>query len=59
MFEYHKYKGIPWDPADHGFVFSKDEVERHARRLTSLSLARDVAYRLFIAPNPRLFTWAQ
>jgi len=59
MLEYHKHKGIPWDPADHGFVFSKDEVERHAKRLTGLSLARDVAYRLFIAPNPRLFTWAQ
>ena len=27
LLEFHKHKGIPWQPADHGFVFSKDHVE--------------------------------
>jgi hypothetical protein len=30
LLELHKHKGIPWEPRDHGFVFSKDQVERHA-----------------------------
>jgi hypothetical protein len=34
MLEHHKHKGIPWDPADDGFVFSKDQVERAAQRMT-------------------------
>ena len=34
MLEHHKHKGIPWEPADDGFVFSKDQVERAAQRMT-------------------------
>ncbi len=29
----HQHKGLPWEPADHGFVFSKQQVERHAQVL--------------------------
>jgi hypothetical protein len=29
----HQCKGLPWEPADHGFVFSKEQVERHAQHL--------------------------
>jgi hypothetical protein len=32
----HQRKGLPWEPADDGFVFSKDQVERHARHLMRL-----------------------
>ena len=34
MLEHHKHKGIPWEPADDGFVFSKEQVERAAQRMT-------------------------
>ena len=34
MLEHHKHKGIAWEPADDGFVFSKDQVERAAQRMT-------------------------
>jgi hypothetical protein len=30
----HQRKGLPWEPAEAGFVFSKQQVERHARKLT-------------------------
>jgi hypothetical protein len=36
LLELHKHKGIPWQPSDHGFVFSLDKVERFAGRATSL-----------------------
>src|SRR5580658_2941625 len=33
----HQRKGLPWDPSvfskDAGFVFSKEQIERHARQL--------------------------
>lgn len=29
----HQRKGLPWDPAEAGFVFSKEQIERHAREL--------------------------
>jgi hypothetical protein len=29
----HQRKGLSWDPADAGFVFSKQQVERHAQHL--------------------------
>jgi hypothetical protein len=28
-----KHKGLPWDPAYHEFVFSTEQIERHARKL--------------------------
>jgi hypothetical protein len=38
IFMRHHCKGLPWQPADDfaeqdGFVFSKEQVERHARHL--------------------------
>jgi hypothetical protein len=39
LLELHKQKGIPWEPADHGFVFSKDQVERYAQRALRLNEA--------------------
>src|ERR1700722_12624552 len=32
----HQRKGLPWEPSDDGFVFSKQQVERHARHLMRL-----------------------
>ena len=37
LLELHKHNGIPWEPADHGFVFSKDRVEAFAQRLMRLN----------------------
>lgn len=44
LLEFHKHKGIPWQPADDGFVFSKEEVERAAERLIRQNQARHVGY---------------
>jgi hypothetical protein len=30
----HQRKGLPWEPAEDGFVFSKEQIERQARLLT-------------------------
>jgi len=43
VLEFHKRKQIPWDPADTGFVFSKEEVERHAARMARIVEARQSA----------------
>jgi hypothetical protein len=32
----HQRKGLSWEPSDDGFVFSKQQVERHARQLMRL-----------------------
>jgi hypothetical protein len=29
----HQRKGLPWEPSAHGFVFSKQQIERHAQLL--------------------------
>jgi hypothetical protein len=53
LLELHKHKGIPWEPADHGFVFSKDQVERCAERLLRLNEARHIEYvRFDMPPRP-------
>jgi len=44
LLELHKHKGIPWEPADHGFVFSRDQTERFARRAQSLTEAKQMIY---------------
>ncbi len=44
LLELHKHKGIPFDPAGHGFVFSKDQVERFAHRAALLNEARPIEY---------------
>ncbi len=33
LFLRHQRRGLPWEPADLGFVFSKEQIERHARKL--------------------------
>ena len=53
LLELHKHKGIPWEPADHGFVFSKDQVERHSDLLIRQNEARHVGYvRFQMPPQP-------
>ncbi len=47
LLELHKHKGIPWDPAGHGFVFSKEEIERFAQRLKCLNESRHIEHVLF------------
>ncbi len=44
LLELFKHKGRPWDPADHGFVFTKEQVERAADRMMRQNEARHVAY---------------
>jgi hypothetical protein len=47
LLELHKHKGIPWQPADHGFVFSKHDVERFSERLMRLNESRHIEHVLF------------
>jgi hypothetical protein len=52
LLELHKHKGIPYDPAQHGFVFSKDQIEAHAQRMRSLNESRRFEYVLFHMQPP-------
>ncbi len=53
LLELHKHRGIPWAPADNGFVFSKSHVERFADRLRLLNQARHIEYvRFHMPPSP-------
>jgi hypothetical protein len=55
LLEYHKHKGIPWEPADDGFVFSKEFVERVAQHKKHLNASRHIEYVLFhMPPTPAL-----
>jgi hypothetical protein len=55
ILELHKHKGIPWEPADHGIVFSKDHVERFAQRTMRLNEARHIEHvRFHVRPTPCL-----
>ncbi len=42
VLEFHKHKGLPYDPAEDGFVFSTTEVEAFARRTKRLNEAWNV-----------------
>jgi hypothetical protein len=44
LLELHKQKEIPWEPADSGFVFSKDQVELFAQRQKLLNQSRHIEY---------------
>jgi hypothetical protein len=44
LLELHKYKGLPWEPSDHGFVFSKEQVERCSERMMRQNEARSIGY---------------
>jgi hypothetical protein len=46
LLELHKRKGIPYDPAQDGFVFSKDRVEAFAERRMRLNQSRETEYRI-------------
>jgi hypothetical protein len=37
LFMRHQRKGLPWEPSDDGFVFSKEQIERHTRTLMRLN----------------------
>jgi hypothetical protein len=50
LLELHKHKGVPWEPSDHGFVFSKEDVERFSQRLMRLNESRHIEYVLFHMP---------
>ena len=42
LLELHKHKGIPYDPVQYGFVFSKDQIEAFAYRLIRLNESRHI-----------------
>jgi hypothetical protein len=48
LFLRHQHKGLTWDPSHDGFVFSKQQVERHAREL----MRRNPAFYLRRAASP-------
>ena len=45
--ELFKHKGEPWEPAEHGFVFTKEQIERAADRMMRQNEARFIAYQRF------------
>ncbi len=49
LLELHKHKGIPWEPADHGFVFSLNQVERFAERRMRQNQSRHIEHIRFCA----------
>jgi hypothetical protein len=44
LLELHKHKGIPYDPVQDGFVFSKDEIEAFSQRLMRLNQSRHIEH---------------
>jgi hypothetical protein len=57
LFLRHTHKGLPWDPAaallkDAGFVFSKEQIERHARQLVLKKPSFYATLRNFPADQP-------
>jgi hypothetical protein len=46
LLEFHKRNGIPYDPAQDGFVFSKDQVEAFSQHLMRLGESRHTEYAL-------------
>jgi hypothetical protein len=52
LLELHRHKGVPWEPSDHGFVFSQDQVEAFAERLMRINEAHHVEHVLFHMQPP-------
>jgi hypothetical protein len=52
ILELHKRKGIPYDLAQDGFVFSRDQVEAFAQRLMRLNESRNIEHVLFHMQPP-------
>jgi len=55
LLELHKQKRVPWEPSDHGFVFSRDQVEAFSERLQRLNESRQIEHIRFYMqpPSPR------
>ena len=51
LLELHKYKGIPFEPAEHGFVFSKDEIERFLQRQSNKKQSMGIEYARIFGPE--------
>jgi hypothetical protein len=51
--EFHKHKGIPYDPAEDGFVFSMAQIEQFAQRQIHINEARNIEYVRFYMPPHR------
>jgi len=50
LLELYKHKQQTWEPADHGFVFTKQQVERASERMRRQNEARHVEYVRFHLP---------
>ena len=50
LLELHNRRGISWQPSDHGFVFSKEQVERHDELLMRQNEARHCAWPRYEMP---------
>ncbi|HTR34401.1 MAG TPA: hypothetical protein VMH80_00770 [Bryobacteraceae bacterium] len=51
LLEMHKHKGVPYDPAQDGFVFSNDQIAAHAKHLARLNESRHFEHVLFHMPH--------
>jgi hypothetical protein len=49
LLEMHKVKGIPYDPAADGFVFSNDQIDAYSQRLIRLNQSRHIEHIRFYA----------
>ncbi len=52
LLEFHKHKGIPYDPLQYGFVFSKERIEAFSQRLIRLNQSRHIEHVLFHMQPP-------
>ncbi len=57
LLEMHQHKGLPYDPAQDGFVFSNDQIAAHSKHLARLNESRHFEHALFHTP-PRTLTAA-
>lgn len=48
--ELHKRKGIPYDPAQDGFVFSSGQIEAFTQRMVHINESRHIEHVLFHIP---------
>ena len=55
LLELHKHKGLPYHPAEYGFVFSKQQIEAFAQRLKRINESRHIEHVHFHMPPPAAF----
>jgi hypothetical protein len=53
LLELHKHKGVPYDPTQDGFVFSKDEIEAFSQHLIRFNQSRHIEHVLFHMQPPK------